>query len=183
MNLQDSVAEEPLIEEPAAKVNAPKRFKGFGKIPKLTEAEAESLKEIRPYAITMGGPLDPIPGELGDDIGTRPVRIGTSGNWADSVTAQLDSGSPVFRQELLGRVWLQSREDAKRLLVELPRFLATVSKNTRGDWHALNSDVDLVEFMIGLEHFAASLGLKTMDDEAVLALARLHSACVPVVQG
>ncbi len=73
---------------------------------------------------------------------------------------------------LLGRLWLLSRDDYKRLNIESPSYMASVSTPGRGDWDLLRSGVDIIDLMIGLDDYAKSLGLTTLDDAGVLALVR-----------
>ena len=170
LDTTDDADHPPKHDHEVLKVAKP--FEGFGPIPLMTDHEKEVFNALRLYSKTVAGPLTPSPAHLGDSVGQRPVRIGGSASWPDTVTAALDSASPHQRMALLGRLWLLSRDDYKRLNIESPRYMASVSTPGRGDWDLLRSGVDIIDLMIGLDDYAKSLGLTTLDDAGVLALVR-----------
>lgn len=68
------------------------------------------------------------------------------------------------------RIWLWSREDAKRLEIELPRLLASRTRKLRGAWYDLNAEVSLQDLRADIEKLADNLGLLVMDDDGVIEI-------------
>lgn len=119
-------------------------------------------------AISFVGPLETVPRHLGDTEGLAPIAPRLASDWADKMSAQIDRASPIFAQGLLFRLWLETKADAKRLLVELPAFFASRATKLRGDWYGLPPGFDTDVLMIELLDFAASRGLRAFDDEVVV---------------
>ena len=67
-----------------------------------------------------------MPARFGGNLGCRPVVVGTSGAWHDTVTQRLDH-SPYHWQGLLGRVWVERAGHEQALMAAAADDLRSIS--------------------------------------------------------
>ena len=138
----------------------------------LSKEDAETFKKLDWCGVCFVGPLDATAKGLGDSEGIAPIMPVISTEWADKLSASFDKTSPTCAQAMLFRIWLESKVDAKRLLVELPAFFSTRAEKMRGAWYGLDVGTDLLELQIKMLEFATTRGLQAFDDEDALRLLR-----------
>ena len=136
----------------------------------LSKEDAEKFKKLDWYSVCFIGPLGRVPRSLGDTIGITPIMPVISTEWADKLSASFDKTSPTCAQAMLFRLWLESKVDAKRLLVELPAFFSTRAEKMRGAWYGLDVGTDLLALQVEIIDFCEALGMSVFDDEDALKL-------------
>jgi hypothetical protein len=148
----------------------------INKMPRQLKA---SFKELGMNNLFIVGASQSVPNGFDYPFGVRPILAGISASWTDKDGPIADAYSPLDPKVLYFRVWLESQQDAKRLLMEFPRLMAKLGTSLRGNWYDLNRDVDLVQLRKELCDFAQDCGLKTYTDEKVIEMIEEEIATRP----
>lgn len=144
---------------------------------RLSQAQRERLKASGRIAFYCDGSVDPI--DFGGGIIGLALMFGFSSNWADSSAATLDRLSPRHPMRRYFRLWLPDKVSARKLEVELPRFLATRARKLRGPWYSPHNDRKPDDLALDIMLLAQSLGIETALDEELLAWLRDPLAAGP----
>lgn len=146
----------------------------------------DDFKAMAPCAVWIGGAQDLISATVYHADGTqsrfghnrlaRPVKVGTTASWQDTVTARLDQ-VPFWFQGLLVRIWVRSDDHAKRLAATIVEHLSDMGELTQCRREFIDVGPDMNVEMLG-QHLLTIAHRNIMDawddDGLVDHLTRLH---------
>lgn len=133
---------------------------------KIDEAIKTAFRQGRFVAIYLAGPADLVPRKMGDNYGARPVKIGHTSSYKDSISDVLDGASPFWEQRMFLRVWVSGKENAKTLEGHLRgrwEGFSAISK-LRKSWIDMGPDFDETLCELEIRGAAAVLGIKCWSD-------------------
>jgi len=144
------------------------------------------FRTMAPAAVWIGGARDLVSAAIFHDDGKitrfggnrpcRPVKVGVSAAWRETVTKTLDQ-VPFWWQGLLVRLWVRSDHNAKILAAAITEHLAEMGEATelRRDFLDLGPDVALDRLSFDLIALADRLNMDSWDDAGLVTyLERQH---------
>lgn len=138
---------------------------------KRTRVDEAVLREFREgdyAAVYVAGPAEIVPKRMGDNRGSRPIRIGITRHMSDEVVRKMDDASPFYEQRLLIRLWVRGSAKAKRLETLIRERLGEVAEHLRKSYHDMGSDFDVAYFELELRFLAEAEGIETHDDDSMM---------------
>ena len=135
--------------------------------PRWSPRKRDTFIRLAPAAVCIAGTEGPVPRTFGDNRGAWPIRVGITERWEDTSTPGLNSGSPLWWQGVLFRVWTPSREHAKQLGAAVLELVAERVEQLRGAWVDLGPETDLALFEVEVYALAERLKIPARDDDAL----------------
>ena len=138
-------------------------------IARIDKPSRETFRQTDFHSIGFVGSFEAVPTYRADGETYTLISPWLGSDWEGKAWANLDRSSPLCALGLLCRLWFDSKDEAKRLMAELPAFFGSMRAiNLRGDWYGLPADVDLVALQLDLMDAATRRGLHVFDDETAL---------------
>lgn len=145
------------------------------------------FSKMAPASVWIGGARDLITATVHHADGTatrfghnrlaRPVKVGQSGSWKDTVTARVDQ-VPFWWQGLLVRLWVRSEPHAQLLVGAVVEHLSEIGDGAAGlrkDFVDIGPDVDVERLRFDLRAMADRMNMDSWDDDDLVHyLAQLH---------
>ena len=139
----------------------------------LRSAIDEHVREVfRRQAFTavyVAGPSEIVPKRIGDNRGSRPIKIGHTGALRDTISDVLDGAAPFVSQRVLFRVWVEGKANAKNLEAYLRarcEGFSSVNK-LRKAWIDMGPDFDETMFELEVRAAAEVIGVKCWNDDGL----------------
>lgn len=127
-----------------------------------------AFDHFAPAAVYVAGPREIIPRYMGDNMGGRPIRIGRTGSFKDTISSSLNSASPYWWQGVLFRVWLRHEVDAVILADHLPGLVAERGGKARPGWLDLGVEADIDILELEAHDLARRLKMQAWDDDGLI---------------
>jgi hypothetical protein len=134
------------------------------------EKKGDIAKEMGLHALVIIGSAAPVPLFLGDAVGAWVLTISLSGAWNDTRTSTFDKACPAVPMCRWSRIWLGSRDEARRLMIEVPRTLGPLTTRLRADWLKRNPDVTIADIEDVIINQAEAMSLQVYTDDEVRSL-------------
>jgi hypothetical protein len=115
-------------------------------------------------ALYVAGPKVVVAKRLGDNRGCRPIKIGITTAWVDTISNNLDGASALYPQGVLFRLWCSNTGRAKFLEMQIGGYIAKHSDPLRKAWCDLGPDLNIVRFQKAIRQVATDHGIVTWSD-------------------
>ena len=135
----------------------------------LPEYLARRLRKDGYAALYVAGPDQVVFTRPAQNRGSRPLKIGVTTAWADTITNNLDSSSPFYWQGVLFRLWCSSVDKARMLESLVAGHLKDHSDPLRKSWADLGPDLDTKQFENAIRKLGKEYNVATWTDAELVA--------------
>jgi hypothetical protein len=137
-------------------------------IPKAPAWVKEIIRKKGYCALYVAGPVEPVAKRIGANRGARPIRIGTTRAWEDTISQTLDHGSWSVKSCVLFRVWFATDFAMDQIGDLTIQTMKEHADPMRKNWFDLGPELDIAQFQISLIETAHDIGFKAWSDEGLL---------------
>lgn len=135
------------------------------------EMKAE-FERIGACAVYAAGPVALVPRRLGDNMGGRPVRLGTTTRWRDTISPNLDQGGYICEMRVLLRIWARTEAHAKHVIDLLMIGFDGHYDGLRNPWIDLGPQFDPQRLIMHVRNYETIVGCRLLTDPEMEAVVR-----------
>lgn len=119
-------------------------------------------------ALYVAGTKDVVAKRVGDNQGSRPITLGVTKSWGDTITKHIDRHSPLWWNGVLFRIWCESEEHADLLHRIVASYLQKYDP-LRKSWFDMGPAFSPAKFEWAIRKLAEDRRIRTWNDKELVA--------------